>query len=78
MESKGRGAYKETFASRWSPVGEPHVLARLIADGVASRRARIIYPAMYRMSRHFPNLTRWALDHLTPPIQAFAPAEEKR
>ena len=78
MESKGRGAYKETFASRWSPVGEPAVLARLIADGVASRRARIIYPAMYRMSRHFPNLTRWTLDHLTPPIQAFAPAEEKR
>jgi hypothetical protein len=23
------------------------------------------------------NLTRWALDHLTPPIKAFAPAEER-
>ncbi|HEY5241085.1 MAG TPA: hypothetical protein VIJ22_06455 [Polyangiaceae bacterium] len=49
----------------------------MTANGVESKRARIIYPSMYALSRHFPNLTRWALDHLTPPIKAFAPAEER-
>jgi hypothetical protein len=54
-----------------------YMLARMIANGVESKRARIIYPSMYALSRHFPNLTRWALDHLTPPIKAFAPTEER-
>src|SRR5882672_268904 len=64
--------------SGWSPVGSaPNMLARMIANGVESKRARIIYPSMYALSRHFPNLTRWALDHLAPPINAFAPAEER-
>jgi len=76
LETKARTAYKETAAARWSPLGQAPVLARLIADGVASRRSRIIYPAVYRLSRHFPNLTRWAVDRLTPPIKAFAPAEK--
>jgi short-subunit dehydrogenase len=78
LEAKARTAYEETAAAKWSPLGDPAVLARLIADGVESKRSRIIYPSMYRLSRHFPNLTRWALDRLTPPIKAFAPAEEKR
>jgi short-subunit dehydrogenase len=78
LETKARTAYKDTVAARWSPLGRAPVLARLIADGVASRRSRIIYPAVYRLSRHFPNLTRWAVDRLTPPIEAFAPAELKR
>jgi short-subunit dehydrogenase len=76
LETKARTAYAETAAARWSPLGQAPVLARLIADGVASRRSRIIYPAVYRLSRHFPNLTRWAVDRLTPPIRAFAPAEK--
>jgi len=77
METKGRSAYESTAAARWSPVGSAPVLARMIVNGVESKRARIIYPSMYALSRHFPNLTRWALDHLTPPIKAFAPAEER-
>jgi hypothetical protein len=51
-------------------VGDADVLARKIARGVESRRSRIIYPAMYGVSRHFPNLTRFVMDRLTPPLRA--------
>jgi short-subunit dehydrogenase len=80
MEAAGRAAYVETTASRLlTPVGDADDLARMIADGVASGRHRIIYPAVYGMSRHFPNLTRFVLDHFTPALKALpvAPQGEK-
>lgn len=71
MEATGRAAYEQTFASRvLTPVGQAEVLARRIADGVASRRARIVYPRVYGLARHFPNLTRFVLDRFTPPLKA--------
>jgi short-subunit dehydrogenase len=71
MEATGRAAYEETAMMRlFTPTGRADVLARKIADGVASRRARIIYPATYGLSRHFPNLTRFVLDRFTPPLKA--------
>ncbi len=70
METAGRAAYEETTLSRLlTPIGDATVLARKIADGVASRRARIVYPASYALSRHFPNLTRFVLDRFTPPLK---------
>ncbi len=53
----------------FTPVGEADVLARKIANGVASGRARVIYPFTYGVSRHFPNLTRFFLDRFTPPLK---------
>lgn len=76
MEAKGRDAYEQTFLMRFfTPVGDAATLARKIADGVTSRRARIIYPAMNAISRHLPNLTRFVLDRFTPPLRALAPSE---
>jgi short-subunit dehydrogenase len=75
METAGRAAYKETALMRLlTPVGDAEVLARKIARGVASRRARIVYPGIYALARHFPNLSRFMLDRFTPPIKA-APAQ---
>jgi short-subunit dehydrogenase len=71
MEATGRAAYVETTMMKvFTPVGEADVLARKIANGVASRRARIIYPFTYALSRHLPNLTRFFLDRFTPPLKA--------
>jgi hypothetical protein len=71
METAGRAAYEETAMARlFTPVGDAAVLARKIANGVASRRARIVYPASYGLARHFPNLARFVLDRFTPPIKA--------
>jgi short-subunit dehydrogenase len=75
MEATGRAAYVETAMMKlFTPTGEAHVLARKIANGVASGRARIIYPFTYGVSRHFPNLTRFFLDRFTPPLKALPPA----
>jgi short-subunit dehydrogenase len=73
LEARGREAYQETWLARvMSPVGDPDVLARKIARGVASRRARIIYPAFYLFARHYPAITRFVLDRMTPPIKSLA------
>jgi short-subunit dehydrogenase len=70
LEARGRAAYEETFALRMTPTGKADVLARMIANGVESKRARIIYPRIYGLSRHFPNLTRWLVDLSTPQVKA--------
>ncbi|MBX3192340.1 MAG: SDR family NAD(P)-dependent oxidoreductase [Labilithrix sp.] len=73
MEAAARTAYEVTAAARHAPIGSPDVLARLVADAVANKRARVIYPRFYALSRHFPNLTRWAIDTLTPRLKALGP-----
>jgi short-subunit dehydrogenase len=69
MEAAGRAAFEDHSMTRNVPTGTPEVLARLVADAVARKRARVIYPRMYGLARHFPNATRWALDALTPPLK---------
>ncbi len=73
MEAAGRAAYTETAATKYTPTGTADVLARMIANAVDDKRARVIYPRMYALSRHFPNITRWAIDALTPPLKRLAP-----
>ncbi|MFO0743051.1 MAG: SDR family NAD(P)-dependent oxidoreductase [Labilithrix sp.] len=70
LEAAGRAAYEDHAATRNVPTGTPEVLARMIADAVAKRRPRVVYPRLYGVSRHFPNATRWALDKLTPPLKS--------
>ncbi len=69
MEEAGRAAYADSAALRNTPTGDPEELAKLVADAVERRRARVIYPRMYGLSRHFPNITRWFLDAFTPPLR---------
>jgi len=69
MEAAGRAAYEETAAAKYTPTGSPDVLARMIAVAVEKKRPRVLYPRVYGVSRHFPNVTRWALDALTPPLR---------
>jgi short-subunit dehydrogenase len=75
MEEQGRAAYEESVLMRlFTPTGDPAVLARKIADGVQSKRGRIIYPAGFALTRQFPNLTRFLLDRFTPPLKALPAA----
>lgn len=70
MEARGRAAYEETFALRMTPTGKAEVLAKLIASAVENKKPRVIYPGIYGLSRHFPNLTRWLVDRSTPALKA--------
>lgn len=69
MEEIGRAAYEQTASVKQIPTGTAEVLARLVADGVRTRRERIIYPRVYTLARHFPAISRWLTDRLTPPIK---------
>ncbi|MBS2019913.1 MAG: SDR family NAD(P)-dependent oxidoreductase [Deltaproteobacteria bacterium] len=68
LEAKGRAAYDGGAAAK-VPAGSPEVLARMIADAVEKKRPRVIYPRFYGLARHFPNMTRWAMDAFTPPLK---------
>ena len=69
LEAAGRAAFEDTASTRNAPTGSPEVLARLVADAVAKKRDRVIYPRMYGLARHFPNAARWAVDAFTPPLK---------
>jgi short-subunit dehydrogenase len=69
LEAAGRAAYEDRAATRNVPTGTPEVLARMIANAVAKKRPRVVYPRVFGLARHFPNATRWALDTLTPPLK---------
>lgn len=69
LEAAGRAAFEDRATTRNVPTGTPEVLARLVADAVAKKKPRVVYPRMYGVARHFPNATRWALDALTPPLR---------
>lgn len=70
METAGRAVYGESFATKvFAPAGEASVLARLVADAVEHKEARVIYPFMNALGRHFPAMTRVLLDAFTPKVK---------
>jgi short-subunit dehydrogenase len=78
MEATGRAGYEESWAMRvFTPTGDAPVLARRIANAVAARRPRVIYPRVYALLRHIPNLIRFVLDHFTPPLKALPQEDPK-
>ena len=69
LEQAGRAAYEPSLAARiLAPTGKAEVLAALVIRAVERKRARVIYPRMMVLARHFPAITRWVLDHFTPPL----------
>src|SRR5262249_38267353 len=70
MERAAREVYGDRGAVNLIPTGRPEVLARRIRRAVERRRARVIYPRFYALARHFPALTRWIIDRVTPPLSA--------
>jgi short-subunit dehydrogenase len=71
METAGRAAYEESWVARMlAPPGEASVLARLVADAVEQKEARVIYPFINALGRHFPAVTRLILDAFTPKIRS--------
>ena len=69
MESAARDKYVLNAAAKYTPTGSPETLAKLIAKAVEKKRARVVYPAFYGLSRHLPNFTRWAIDAFTPKLK---------
>jgi short-subunit dehydrogenase len=73
MEAAARANYEDSFGQRNAPTGSPQTLARMIANAVEHRRPRVIYPRVYGLARHLPNITRWLIDAMTPPLKRLDP-----
>jgi short-subunit dehydrogenase len=64
-----RAAYEivpPTTAVKMIPVGTTAALAKRIRRAVEARRARVIYPRVYAVTRHMPAITRVMMDAFTP------------
>jgi short-subunit dehydrogenase len=68
MARAGLDAYEQSRALALQPRGTPDELARLVRRAVDRRHARVIYPRVYHAARWMPAVTRWVLDHFTPPL----------
>lgn len=66
----GYQAYEPGFSTRVTPTGKADRLAVLIRRAIERKRARIIYPWIYSITRYFPNTTRFVLDRMTPKPRA--------
>jgi short-subunit dehydrogenase len=67
MGRGGYAAYEPSLSARATPMGTVEPLARLVRRAIERRRARVIYPRVYAITRWFPGTTRYFLDHFTPP-----------
>jgi short-subunit dehydrogenase len=61
-------ATMDPSVARMAPTGDAATLAKLVARAVEKRKPRLIYPRIYTVTRLFPWLARWYLDHSAPPI----------
>jgi len=69
MGKAGMAAYKPTLLLSLQPVGNVEELARRVRGAVERKQARVIYPGGANvLTRWLPPVTRWAMDHFTPPL----------
>ena len=76
-----RAAYEivpPTAAVKMIPSGTTVALAKRIRRAVETRRARVIYPRAYAVTRHMPAITRVMMDAFTPlPAARLAPGKSE-
>lgn len=68
MADSGRASYGASRAVDAQPVGTPEALAKHVIRAVENNQARVIYPRLNVLARHFPAVTRWMLDRFAPPL----------
>ena len=73
MEAASRSNLDDTFMARHAPLGTATELARRIAKAIERRQARLFYPRVYGLSRHFRVTSQWLAESLTPKLRAPAP-----
>lgn len=65
MEQAAREKISGTLADR-APTGTAPGLARRVLRGIERRHARVVYPRVYGLTRHFRLTSQWFTDRLTP------------
>ena len=68
LEQAARDKYEAGATVDALPTGKPDELARKIRKGIASRQQRIVYPAVYGVTRHMRDISQWFTDTFSPPL----------
>jgi short-subunit dehydrogenase len=66
MEQAARASYGDSAAVRYVPTGTTEGLAKLVVAAVTKRRARVVYPRVYGITRPFRITAQWITDRVTP------------
>lgn len=56
LERRARAQEPDSWLTRWMPTGEAEPLAKLIAEAIVRKRARVVYPSLYDIASRFPGI----------------------
>lgn len=70
MTRDGLVSYGESAIAKMMPVGDPATFARLIADAIAKKRRRLVFPRFYWLVRWFPRISQWLSERFAPRLAA--------
>lgn len=70
MATAALSAYESNAALRWQPTASAEELAREVRVSMERRRARLVFPRVYGITRWFPTIVRWFMDRFTPRLTA--------
>ncbi len=69
METAARTRFVDSMLVDRVPTGSASTLAARVLKAVRKRKARLIYPGIYSLGRHFRILGQWVTDCLSPPLK---------
>lgn len=69
MESAARDNFEPSAAVNYVPTGTPLGLAKMVETAIKKRKARVVYPRFYGLSRYSRVTSQWLTDRMTPPLR---------
>ncbi len=75
MANRAVDALEPSASTNLAPWGRSDELARLVRKAVEKKKARVIYPRFYTITRWFPGLARFIADRAAPRPKAKSPAQ---
>lgn len=68
LEKAARAQLEVTAAMDHLPTGNVEELAKKIDDCIRKKKARLIYPAVYGVTRHMRDISQWVTNAFAPPF----------
>lgn len=69
MTQSGLDAYGRKGMAAMIPLGDTATLAKRLKKAIQKKKARLIYPRFYTLTRWFPRISNWLAGKLTPRLK---------